>query len=443
MRAPNALLIFVALLLASATLRAQQPLAAPSATQNPDPNRAAMEARLKANPADLEAIILLAKSYLDAGEPQKALPFLKSAAELRPDAGPLVFQYGATQLETGDAEGAYRTLTALSQREPNEAATRAYLVRTTSRLNKPVETREHLTVLRRLVPGDPLFHAQLVEWIATEGDPTVATEQVAFTLGLPLDARRKGRLRLLEAFAHNRAGDSGSAIRSLRDAIALDGAQPNYYAMLFTLQGASGMRNVDVAMLKQAVQRFPASKDLLLITGLVNIDNQEFRAVREIAGRLDIVSPGSAEAMLLRGHLALANNEFAEGARLFNTALERGMRSAHVLHNLGLAQQKSGSSAEALDSYAKALELEPARTDLLFDYASLLLNTGDTAMAFTLAERYLPLAASEPRAHKLLADIERKRGNREAAAKHLAEFKRLSIEAQATRRPAGATSPAP
>jgi tetratricopeptide (TPR) repeat protein len=402
-----------------------------------------MEARLKANPADLEALVLLAKSYLDAGEPQKALPFLKSAAELRPDAGPLVFQYGATQLETGDIEGAYRTLTALSRREPNEAATRAYLVRTTSRLNKPAETREHLAVLRRLVPADPLFHAQLVEWIATEGDPIVATEQVAFTLRLPLDARRKGRVHLLEAFAHNRAGDAASAIRSLRDAIALDDSQSNYYAMLFTLQGASGMRNVDVAMLKQAVQRFPASKDLLLITGLVNIDNQEYRAVREIAGRLDIVSPGSSEAMLLRGHLALANNEFAEAARLFNTALERGMRTAHVLHNLGLAQQKSGGTAEALGSYAKALELEPARADLLFDYASLLLNTGDTALASTLAERYLPLAASEPRAHKLLADIERKRGNREQAAKHLAEFKRLSIEAQATRRPASATAPAP
>lgn len=402
-----------------------------------------MEARLKVNPSDLEAQVMLAKIYLDGGEPRKALPHLKAAAELRPDAGPLVFQYGVTQLDTGDVEGAYRTLTALSQRDPNEAATRAYLVRATSRLNKPAETREHLSVLRRLVPADGLFHAQLVEWTATEGDPKVATEQAAFTLRLPLEPRPKGRVRLLEAFAFNRSGDSEAAIRSLREAIALDDSQPNYYAMLFTLQGASGMRNVDVAMLKQAVQRFPASKDLLLITGLVNLDNQEYRAVREIAGRLDIISPGSAEGMLLRAHLALANNEFSESARLFQATLERGMRTAHVLHNLGLAEEKSGDTQQAVVHYAKALELEPARAELLFDYAALLLKLGDAAGAKPLALRYASLAQGEPRAHKLLADVERKQGNREAAAKHLAEFKRLSIETQSTRRSASSTSLAP
>jgi len=434
---------FLLLLLALALLIGAGSPGRAQSGQSAPPNQALLEARIAANPADAEAHFYLARIFLDNRDTKNALLHLKAAATLRPDFGPVVFQYGATQLETGDIEGGYQTLRALAAREPDEAATRAYLVRATSHLNKPEETREHLAALRRLAPTDALFHAQLVEWTATEGDPQVALDQIRFTLTLALDKRRMARVRMLESLSYNRLGDTRAAITSLQQAIELDDSNPNYYAVLFTVQGTQRMRDIDIPLLKLAVQRFPTSKELLLITGLLNLENQEYRSVREIVNRLDAVAPGSAEGAMLRGHLALAANDFSAASQRFAEALDRGMTTQHVLHNLGLAQQKSGDNMEALASFAQALKLEPARPELLFDYAKLLLNTGDPAAAEDLAIRFAGIAANDARAYKLLADIERKLGKREEAVKHLAEFKRLSIEAQATRQSQDTSPPAP
>ena len=146
-------------------------------------------------------------------------------------------------------------------------------------------------------------------------------------------------------------------------------------------------------------------------------------AARLIAGQLGYRTrrtPGlrlSAETALLRGHVGLALNEFDGAVGMFRQALSRGMATPHVLHHLGLAEQKAGRPQEALEAFAKALEMDGTNADLLFDYAQLLSNLGDAAKAKPLAERMLALQPKSIRANKLMADVERKLGNREAAAK--------------------------
>lgn len=392
-----------------------------------------LEARVKANPRDLEALVMLAKGHLDAGNPVAALPHLKAAAELRPDAGPLVFQYGITLLDTGDVEGSYATLSALARREPAELATRAYLSRICALLGKSDELREHLAVVRRAAPREAMLHAQLVEWTATANTPDVALEQIAFTLPLPLTNPQKGRVYFLESFAHNKRGQRAAAIDSLRKAIAADGSHPQFYSVLLTLQGTEGMNNMDVALLREAMHRFPASPDLLLLKGLYNLEAEEYNSVREIAGRLDIVAPGSAEGHLLRGHLHLVNFEFEQAARYFRAALEKGMNTPHLNHHLGKAHEKRGDFATAVNHYETALKMDPDRPELLLELAQLRLNLGEAAAAAALAQQLVALDAGNARVHKLLADIARSQGDSAAMRKHLAEFKRLSVEAQATK----------
>lgn len=408
--------------------------AQPAPQGNGGPSRETLEARVSVNPQDIEAHVLLAKGHLDSGNPAAALPHLKAAAELRPDAGPLVFQYGVTRLETGDVEGAYTTLNGLARREPRELATRAYLTRVCALLGKPAETREHLSVLRREAPNEAMLHAQLVEWTAAAAVPEVALEQIAFTLPLALPAAQKGRVLYMESFAHNKLKQREQAMASLRRAIAVDGSQSRYYSLLLTLQGASGMKGIDLPLLREAMQRFPTSPDLLLLTGLYNLETEEYNAVRQIANRMDVVAPGSAESQLLRGHLHLVNFEFAEAAQRFQAALEKGMDTPHLHHHLGKAHEKRGEFSLALKHYEQALAIDPNRPDLLFDLAQLRLNLGEPAQAASLGERLLPLDPANARVHKLMADIARAKGDAEALRRHLAEFKRLSIEAQATRK---------
>ncbi len=378
--------------------------------------------------------MLLAKGHLDGGNAAAALPHLKAAAELRPDAGPLVFQYGITRLEAGDVEGAYETLIGLARRDPQELATRAYLARVCALLAKPDEVREHLSLVRRGAAGEALLHAQLVEWIATAKVPEVALEQIAYTLGLTLPSPRQGRILLLKSFVHNQLKQPDEAMESLRQAITVDGGQPQYYSLLLTLQGAGGMKGIDVKLLREAVQRFPTSVDLLLLTGLYNLELEEYNSVREIARRMDVVAPGSAEGQLLRGHLHLVNFEFDQATQYFQGALDKGMNTPHLHHHLGKAQEKRGQFVEAIKHYEAALAADGNRPELLFDLAQLRLNMGETAQAATLAERLLQLDAKSVRVHKLLADIARSQGDVQQTQKHLAEFKRLSIEAQATRK---------
>ncbi|MCU0228838.1 MAG: tetratricopeptide repeat protein [Bryobacterales bacterium] len=405
------------------------------------PSREVLEARVQANPRDLEALVLLAKGFLDGGNPAAALPYLKAAAELRPDAGPLVFQYGATRLETGDVEGAYQTLLGLARRDPQELATRAYLARACALLAKPEELREHLSVIRRGAPGEAMLHVQLVEWTATAKAPEVALEQIAYTLGLSLPTPRQGRLLLLKGFAHNQLNQRAEAIESLRRAIAVDASEPRYYSVLLTLQGADGMKGIDPNLLREAVQRFPAAVDLLLLTGLYNLELEEYQSVREIARRMDVVAPGSAEGQLLRGHLHLVNFEFDQAAQYFQGALDKGMNTPHLQQHLGKAHEKRGDFPKAIQHYEAALAADAKRLELLLDLAQLRLNLGEHGRAAELAAVLLPLDTDNPRVHKLLADIARAGGDAEQARKHLREFKRLSLQAQGTR--AKDTTPGP
>jgi tetratricopeptide (TPR) repeat protein len=398
------------------------------------PSRELLEARVQANPQDVEAHVMLARGHLEAGNPAAALPHLKTASELLPRASPLVFQYGVARLETGDVEGAYETLNALAAREPGEVATRAYLTRVCALLQRPDEARQHLAVVRTTAPNQPMLHVQLVEWTATAKVPEVALEQIEFTQRYALPDPAMARVHFLASFARNQLNQRDLAIDSLRKAIELDGSQPRYYSMLLTLQGSDGMRNIDVDMLRNAVRRFPVSADLLLLTGLYNLEMDEFRSVSEIARRLDIVAPGSAEAVLLRGHLSLVNMQFDEAAQYFQTALDKGMNTPHLHHQLGKASEKNGDFQAALRHYAQALAMDTARPALLMDFAQLQHNLGHTALARDLALRLLPMQPENPRVHKLLADIARAEGDTVLAREHLSEFKRLSVKAQATRK---------
>ncbi|MCW5963827.1 MAG: tetratricopeptide repeat protein, partial [Bryobacterales bacterium] len=253
-------------------------------------------------------------------------------------------------------------------------------------------------------------------------------------LPLTLPSVQEGRVLFMESVAHNKLNQREQAMASLQKAIAADGSQPRYYSMLLTLQGANGMKGIDVPMLRQAMQRFPTSPELLLLTGLYNLETEEYNSVRQIAGRMDVVAPGSAESQLLRGHLHLVNFEFEEATQRFQGALEKGMDTPHVHHHLGKAQEKRGEFSLALKHYEQALGMDPDRPDLLYDLAQLRLNLGEVAQAALLGDRLLSLDAANARVHKLLADIARAKGEADAVRRHLAEFKRLSIEAQATRK---------
>ena len=279
-----------------------------------------------------------------------------------------------------------------------------------------------------------MLHAQLVEWIATARVPEVALEQIAFTLPLALSNTQKARVLFLRSVAHSQLKQHDPAIASLEQAISLDDSKPEYYSVLLTLQGSNGMKHMDVTMLRQAVHRFPVSADLLLLTGLYNLEMEEYNSVREVAMRLNRVAPGSAHAQLLLGHLRMVAFEYAEAVKHFQDALGNGMDTPHLQYQLAKAFEKNGDYPQAIQHYQASHAMDAGRPDMLFDFAQLRLNLGTPDEAASLATTLLSLEPANPRVHKLLGDIARSQGKAADARKHLEEFKRLSVQQQATRK---------
>jgi len=93
-------------------------------------------------------------------------------------------------------------------------------------------------------------------------------------------------------------------------------------------------------------------------------------ALNQLKSAEDDNAPVEMRQMLARAHLAFYS---AEHARTAQTILEgvqaRGVQTAEVLNDLGVAQFQLQSYDAAISSFSRALEIDPAYTEALFNRA--------------------------------------------------------------------------
>jgi tetratricopeptide (TPR) repeat protein len=206
-------------------------------------------ARQKPSPEEASLAVKAERDILD--------PFREVPAEARHDLE------NALGYLSGDAPGlALDTLEGLVAQYPDLAIAHALLALAAQRLEEPARAVAELKHAAELAPHLPQPHVWLGELFEGTDRPQLAAQEYAAAVELgPLEGdtlRRLGFLRL------ERLGQPAAALEPLRDAAALDPADPSLQILLARAEFAAGAAPGGLARLDRLVAGHPEEVDVLV-----------------------------------------------------------------------------------------------------------------------------------------------------------------------------------
>ncbi|MDH5306809.1 MAG: tetratricopeptide repeat protein [Myxococcales bacterium] len=382
-------------------------LAGTAARNIGDMDRAISEYReaVRANNAETDAALELARIYLQRGEPAQALAFANTAllgarALGKPDAY-VVAARAAHGL--GNDEQARRAIEALRQRGYAATATRELAI-LEGDLGGPARALEVMEA-SGLDPSDPANEdllQQLAQTLSRLGRHTVALTRIdaalarsadraslhelrgmvlldagqtesaraAFERAIALDENAATSIAALAGLAAE-AGDRARAVTLLDRAYAIQPAEGGSYAYSAAqLLLASGEAGAAEARLREIVQRHPnlvgARNDLAWILAEKSEDLDLALALAEEAQRRD-PSPQILDTL---GWVHYKRGEFDEAVKNLEAAAEQSAGAASIRYRLGAALAAAGEPERARQALQRALaagafpEAEAARREL-------------------------------------------------------------------------------
>jgi tetratricopeptide (TPR) repeat protein len=159
-------------------------------------------------------------------------------------------------------------------------------------------------------------------------------------------------------------------------------------------QGLAARNVVNKArLMRRALALEPGFEEARLELGRLQIETGEFSAGHDTLARLPAASPQARAARFLQGLAQLEIGRYGEAAAVYARLAEESATPA-VLNNQALALLRGGIREPRPSSLLRrAVEIEPASLDLLFNLAWTLLSEGDPGAAeFFLRE----ILAQEP-----------------------------------------------
>ncbi len=161
-------------------------------------------------------------------------------------------------------------------------------------------------------------------------------------------------------------------------------------------------------------RRGPGGRGMSLTIDIPTEDTVKLAAEHEAAGRLDQAeavldrmlakTPGDAEAIHLKGVLAIRQGRVAEGAALMERSLELGPVRPYYLRNLCEVYRTLGRYDEALESGRKAAAGDPNDPICHANLSVLHYERGEPEQAIAAGERALAINNNLPGAHFGLAE---------------------------------------
>jgi arylsulfatase A-like enzyme/Tfp pilus assembly protein PilF len=196
-------------------------------------------------------------------------------------------------------------------------------------------------------------------------------------------------------------GDPHRAVTLLEDAAKHGVTTPELRARLGTAYLASGdLTRAANTLEPVADSSRPGGLDALNTLGIVFTQLGRHDRARASFAEVLRHSPRSATTWSNLGLLELADHRPADAVRAFEAAVGADPQLTQAWQGLGAARARSNPSG-AIEAWRRALELEPANYDLLFNVATLLREQGRSAEARPYVERFVREAPPDRYAHDI------------------------------------------
>ncbi len=309
----------------------------------------------------LPAYIISARIYLEEDSVVKARDVLAECLEVDPAYPQAHYYLGIIQeriKELPDALEHYRTAWKGS---PRNAGYFLAMIETLVALDRQSEALQTITENMDRVEQDAAIYVIAGNIYAKRGEHREA-----------LDMYQKARhvdpmsvpVRELLAFAYHRAGMPEQALTLFEQLQAEFVRQENTENIAYLL--AMGDCYMDLGQAHQAKRAYEkVSQDQplnpLIWTRLaqVALGRERFQEADQYAQRALTLNPDSTEALMVKGYIAMHQNEVQQAVKYFSqcTRLQPQDAVAHCL--LGQALEKAGLTDEAAASYQRALKIHP------------------------------------------------------------------------------------
>jgi tetratricopeptide (TPR) repeat protein len=209
-------------------------------------------------------------------------------------------------------------------------------------------------------------------------DAARASLGAAFTARGPIETLAE----LVDAVAWDIARADATAPALSRDAFAASRPWVRFEAWRAYGQGLAARNVVNKTRLfRRALALEPALAEARLALGREQIEAGEFSAGHDTLAGIPPASPHARAARFLQGRAQLEIGRYEEAAALY-TSLAHEEATPAVLNNGALALLRAGRAEPRASSLLrKAVDLEPASVDLLFNLSWALLSEGDPGAA--------------------------------------------------------------
>jgi tetratricopeptide (TPR) repeat protein len=312
-------------------------------------------------PFDIEAHVLVAKRFMETGQPEKALPHLKRSLAFRSGQRDLRFRFATASLDASRYEQALSALTKLEQNGINDSLTPAICAQkgiTLFYLGRLSESKEHLENCLVRFPASKEAACYLGQIEASQSDGIQRAESY-LEQAIRMDSSYVEAWYQLARLMMQK-GNNIKARQLLLRGLEIDPLHVKSHSRL----GMAYYYLNDIIQARKSYQTALALNPYDYNTRY-NLGELYYSALGDTESALIEfkktlqLHPGHVEALFKTGMICLGNNMVKEAIRHFEAALAQEPGSVRILLQLAVAFEKIGDQDRALRSYKNIIKVDP------------------------------------------------------------------------------------